>query len=260
MGETVKPQFELPPFQKELDEFLAPWFEHPNTEGALLVGSYAVGLQDDRSDVDVCIILNDDSSHWGRGNVQKGKYLIEYAFFTLAGLKQMQERDLVSRKRLRTRMIATGKVYFDKHGVLARLKAEAMEKLSEPMPESSEFDLEVRKYNLWDQLDNLKSLEAKQSLGYAYAYYAALQDIIEAYALHLGIELPRPGRMWCFLNEDDFRTKYRILEFPDRDFIAAFSSAMTHPSTATLETLTKHVHEKTGGFDVDGWNLIQPVQ
>ena len=259
MNNIERRKFELPPYQKVLDEFLAPWFEHPNVEGALLTGSNAVGLQDERSDVDVCIIFNDDSRHWGRGNVQKGEFLIEYAFYTLTALKKMQMQDFTQRKRIRTRMLAIGKILFDKHGVLTKLKAEAGEKLKEPMPTISEFDLEVRKYNLWDQLDNLKSLEANNSPGYTYAYFASLQNLIETYAMYLQIELPRPGRMWQFANDASFREKYSIQDFPDKMFIDQFSEAVAQPSTVLLESLTRHVHNKTGGFDVDGWSLLRGV-
>jgi len=50
----------MEPWESALRKFLEPWKEEDLVEAALLTGSYAVGLETERSDVDVYIVLSDD--------------------------------------------------------------------------------------------------------------------------------------------------------------------------------------------------------
>lgn len=249
-----------PKYENALREFIAPWLENPEVEGVLLVGSYAVGLENSFSDIDICIVMADSVSQWTRGNSIVSGFLIEYSFYPVGYLKQLQEQDLASRKRLRTRMLATGKIIYDKNGLIKELQKEAREKIVEGLSPITKEALEIRKYYLWDQLDNLRSLAEEKSPGLAYAYFTALQEILETYAAYLGLEIPRPGRIYRFLTDIEFCKRYLITEIPDPEFIAFFESAMRNPSLKTLEQITQLVHERMGGFNINGWTITQNVK
>lgn len=99
--------------RKIIQEFLIPWKQHKHVLGALLVGSYAVGLETPQSDIDICIIFEDKIRYWERGDIIISGFIVEYACYSRFYLKQLQKRDLKEGKRLRTRMLATGKILFD---------------------------------------------------------------------------------------------------------------------------------------------------
>lgn len=246
-------------YKRVLKEFLAECLEHPNVEGVILVGSYAIGLQNSRSDIDVCIITTDEVSYWKRGNIVKSGFIIEYSFYPVSYLKKLQAQDLITKKRLRTRMFATGKILFDKNGTIKDLQIQAQADLKEELPQSSNEEIEIKKYYLWDQLDNLHSLAEEKSPGFTYAYYTGLQEIIEVYANYLGLELPRAGRMHRFITDSKFRKRYKIIEIPDKEFAALFELAMQKPILENLRKLTELVHSRMGGFIIDGWTVSGPT-
>lgn len=61
-----------------LDKFIAPYLNDEEVEAILLVGSYAVNNQNQYSDIDIYIILNDNAEYRERGNKKVDNYLIEY--------------------------------------------------------------------------------------------------------------------------------------------------------------------------------------
>lgn len=247
-------------YKKAIKDFLIFWQNKKNVRGAFLVGSYAAGLETSRSDIDICIILKDNVGHWRRGNTIVLGFLIEYALYSEPYFEMLQRQDLLEGKRLRTRMIATGHIIFDKDGSLKQFQKKARRLLARKMPRLNKEQVELRKYYLWDQLDNLKDLAEREVPGFEYAYFAALQEIIAFYAAFLRIEIPRPARIHRFITDEDFRSRYDINEIPDTVFTGLFEKAMHGPSLKMIEQITEHVYEKTGGFSINGWYLQGDVQ
>lgn len=235
--------------------FLEPWKKRKNVLGALLVGSYAVGMETPGSDIDICIILTDDSRYWERGNVVISGFLVEYAIYPRSYLTSLQKRDLNDKKRLRTRMLATGKILFDRIGAIKRLQTQAHSLIEKELPKQNQKAVELRKYMLWDQLDNLQEVKRLQWEGFAYAYYSALQSVLEFYADFLRVEIPRPTCIFRFLNSRNFQNRYCINVIRDKKFSRLFVDAMRRQSLKTLETLTAHVLSQAGGFAIDGWKI-----
>ena len=242
-------------YEKAIEAFLRPRKRNKHVIGTLLVGSYATGLETPLSDIDVCMVLENGVRRWERGNVMVSDFLVEYAAYPIAYIKYLQERDLRERMRLRTRMLATGIILFDKNGVVRRLQKEARVLLKRKLPPQYTETTEIHKYLLWDQLNNLRDLRRQRARGFAYAYYAALQNLLNFYASYLRIEVPRPNRIHCFFSDAEFRARYGIRAFPDAMFSKLFERAMRWPSLPILTRLTARVHKRMGGFSINGWKL-----
>lgn len=238
-----------------IKEFLVPWKKNREVLGALLVGSYAAGLQTPRSDIDICIILANTVKYWKRGDVMISNFLVEYAAYPISYLKEIQAKDLKGRKRLRTRMLATGKILFDKTGAIRKLKKRSKKLIKKKLPRQNAEVTELNKYYLWDQLDNLCELARKHAVGFEYAYHTGLQNIIEFYADFLGLEIPRPTRIHSFITNSDFRKRYCIARIPDKVFTKLFAEALSKRSLQKFEELTVHVQKQMGGFCINGWHL-----
>lgn len=248
-------------FKKAIDEFLSDWRNRDDVLGILLVGSYATGLQNFQSDVDICIILNNTAKYWKRGNVIISDFLIEYAVYPIYYFRQIQKNDMVQGKRLRTRMLATGQVLFDNsRGVILKLQDEARTCIRQKLPQESAQMTELHKYYLWDQLDNLRYLSKIKSPEFHYAYYSALQNLIESYVAFLRVEIPRPNNVRRFLTDEDFQKRYALDPIPDTVFSKSFEKAMCEPSLEYLEQLTNHVHECMGGFNINKWTLSGKIR
>ena len=92
-------------------------------------------------------------------------------------------------------------------GILADIK--------EKFPKQSRESIELNKYSLWDQLDNLQDQKNQDKSDFVYAYYACLQNILAYYSTFLGFEIPRPARVGIFMRSGYFRKKYNIAKIPD---------------------------------------------
>lgn len=237
------------------EKFLAPWRKNKDVLGAMLVGSYAVGLETPQSDIDLCIILKDGVRYWKRGDVLISGFIVEYAFYPRRYLKKLQEKDLKEGKRLRTRMLATGKILFDTKEIVKQIQVEARKLINRKLAPLQAEEVELRKYYLWDQLDNLRSLMEQHANGFVYTYYACLYEILAFYSAFLRTEIPRPARIHRFLTEEEFRKHYNIAPLPDTVFVGLFEKAMHKPSLQIVERLTSYVYENTGGFSINGWTL-----
>ncbi|CAI1493212.1 DNA polymerase beta domain protein region [Thermococcus nautili] len=243
------------PWEVALGKFLKPWEENEVVEAAILTGSYALGLQTPRSDVDVYVILSDDVGWRERGNVFVDGFLIEYFANPVRAIRRYFEEELVQNSRSTARIILTGKVLFDKAGIVETLRAEAEEYMRKPFPKPDPLKVELAKYFLWDALDSLKNAEERGNPDYAYLYHLTLKRALESYARFLGTEIPPADKVYRLFSDKAFRRAYLFPNFPDDEFVALFLRAMKEVKTENAEVLVNHVLEKMGGFSIDGWRL-----
>ena len=115
-----------------LNEFVRGWKEKDFVEAALLTGSYAIGLQTPRSDVDVYIILSDKVDWRERGDVLVDGFLIEYFANPIRQIRWYFENEHSRNKRNTARMFLIGQVLFDKTGIIGALRIEAEGYMSKP--------------------------------------------------------------------------------------------------------------------------------
>ncbi|WP_461862851.1 nucleotidyltransferase domain-containing protein [Thermococcus sp.] len=247
-------------WMQALERFIGEWRERDFVEAALLTGSYAVGLETERSDVDVYIILSDDVGWRERGNVLVDGVLIEYFANPPKQIRRYFEEEFASYSRSTARIIAMGKVLFDKTGIAEDFKAEAFEYLRKPFERPDTTWVELSKYFLWDHLDSLKDAEERSDPSFSYLYYMALSRTLEVYSKFLGVEIPPASKVYRLFRNENFRRAYMFEEFPDGEFVELFLSALRECRAENLERVIEHVLEKMGGFSIDGWKLRTPVK
>ncbi|NJE53893.1 nucleotidyltransferase domain-containing protein [Thermococcus sp. 21S9] len=248
------------PWEVALRKFLKSWEESEVVEAAILTGSYALGLQTPRSDMDVYIILSDDADWRERGNVLIDGVLIEYFANPVRAVRRYFEEELVHNSRATARIILTGKVLFDKTGIIEALQAEVEEYMRKPFPKPEPVKVELAKYVLWDAIDSLKDAEERGDPSYPYLYHLALKRALESYARFLRVEAPPASKVHRLFSDEAFRRAYLFPDFPDDDFVALFLRAMEDVKTENVEALVNHVLERMGGFSIDGWKFRTPVK
>ncbi|WP_457752769.1 nucleotidyltransferase domain-containing protein [Thermococcus sp.] len=242
-------------WQSALDKFLKDWKDKDFVEAALLTGSYAIGLQTKYSDVDVYIVLSDNVDWRERGNLVIDGVLIEYFANPVKQIKYYFEKEFKQNKRSTARIITIGKVLFDKTGIAEELKREALEYMKKPFEKPDEIWVEIAKYLLWDMLDSLKDAEERNDPSFSYLYHLTLNKALEIYSKFLCVESPPASKVYRFFTDEKFRKAYMFREFPDREFVKLFLSAMKSKELRDLELIIEHVFDKMGGFNINGWQL-----
>ena len=242
-------------WKRALEKFTGEWSERDFVEAALLTGSYALGLQTPRSDVDVYIILSDNVNWRERGDVLVDGFLIEYFANPVRQVRWYFEDEHSRNKRNTARIILIGKVLFDKTGIIEILRTEAKKYMEKPFPEPDPVKVELAKYVLWDALNSLKESGEMQAPGYTYLYQLTLKEALESYARFLRTEIPPASKVYRLFSDETFRKAYLFPDFPDAEFVALFLRAMEEVRTENAGALINHVLEKMGGFNIDGWKL-----
>ncbi len=246
-------------WKRALEKFIGEWREKDFVEAALLTGSYAIGLQTERSDVDIYIILSDDVDWRERGNAVVDGFLIEYFANPVRAIRSYFEEELSRNSRSTARIIAIGEVLFDKSGMTKSLKEEAEKYLVKPFPKPGVEKIELAKYFLWDALHSLKDAEEKGDSSHAYLCYLALNRALEVYLKFLGVEIPPASNVYRLFSDETFRRAYIYPDFPDEEFVSLFLRSMEDAKTENAEALISHVLERMGGFSIDGWRLRMEV-
>lgn len=248
-----------PHWESALEKFLKPWRRKPEVVAALAVGSRVQGTSTPNSDIDVHIILKPGVKWRQRGNCYVDGFLIEYFSNPVEQLKVYREADRQSFRRADARMFALGRIVFDKDGILRRLQASATRELTVPFRKLAPAELEMAKYGLWDDLDNLRDLVSAESGWYRYAHHLLLARALESYRRYLGAETGAPAKLERFFTDKSFRRGYAIPDFPDPEFVRLFGSAVRDETFRRIERLVRHVLRRMGGFEIDGWKLRSPV-
>ncbi|TSC85832.1 MAG: nucleotidyltransferase domain-containing protein [Parcubacteria group bacterium Gr01-1014_8] len=247
-------------FKKPLNEFLKGWEGREGYLGAMVCGSYGAGLQNKFSDIDVYVILSEKTDWKERGDKKFGDFLVEYNAHPIPYIRDLIEQDKKAGKRHCCRKVATGLILSDPTGQIRALQDDAKKQMLESLPRNSDPEwVEMSKYYMWDQIDNLRDMAERRDPGFAYAYFAGVVNIVDYFSKFLGAEVPRPVRAYQFFSSEDFRRSYSIDSFPDQPFAELVLECMKGAEISRVNTLTEYVTEKMGGLNIDGWTLQTPL-
>lgn len=263
LGPAVTRRGGLADWQRALDLFLEDWRERPEVVGAVLFGSHVHGTANESSDVDVHIVLSNETPWRERGNRIVDGVLVEYFATPERVYRALHEAGLQRNWAGVARMFAHGQVLFDKTGAVARIRRWARRELSRRLRSSSRAEREMAMYTLWDGLEGARDLVRQRSPGFWHYYHQVLQRSIDQYGRAIGAESVAPVRTWQYFTSEKYRRAYRISPFPDRRFSALAAACMRtrvpRVAVARLSRLVEHVHQELGGFSIDGWRLRTPA-
>ena len=247
-----------------LQEFLEGWKNKKEVTGVLVCGSYVTGNPSKHSDIDVHIILS-DKVHWReRGNKIVNGFLIEYFANPSKGIPKYFKGDYEENSRCSPTQFLTGQILFDKRGKLKLLKNEARKWADKAFKKQNRTNVELQKYHLWDNLDNLQDNYEQNSKDFYYIYHNFLSEVIEIYAKYLKQNTFSIHKTLVFLTRHSVLKKYLAEEFPDKKFVKLFTKALIENNKKQMifqyEKLTKYVLTKMGGFNIDGWKIRTSVK
>jgi hypothetical protein len=246
-----------------LTEFLKDWKVRNEVVGAMVFGSYITGSPSKRSDIDVHIILSDDVDWRERGNKISNGYLIEYFANPPKQIRGYFQEDLHDHNTMSMVQFITGKTLFDNNGVIHELKVEAADLINNRQDGLDEAEVELKKYAIWDDMDNLKDCFEQQRADFNFTYHNSLFRLVTAYCTFLKLENVPYYQIHSYLSKSAYLDKYLKQSFPDEQFKQTFLNAIQEVDRNKMmeryEQLSQHVLNQMGGFEIDGWKLRSPI-
>ena len=250
-------------WEKAVEKFIGKWERNKEVIGALVCGSFVTGNPTKHSDIDLHIILSDKVTWCERGNVIIDGFLIEYFCNSSKQIKKYFEEDYKEGTDMSFNQFLTGKIIFDKKDRIKDLKKIARKFKNKSFIKLDKTSIELQKYELWDNLDNTIDNSKKNSIDFYFIYYFTLKKIYNTYTKHLQYPFTSVDKTYMTLKSKEARTKYLMKDFPDKKFIKLFTNAIKKSRKSimlnNLKLLTKHVHNKMGGFKINGWKLRTSV-
>lgn len=230
--------------------------------GILACGSYIVGHPSAHSDLDVHIILEDSVDYRERGNKFVDGLLIEYFSNSPSQIRKYFRDDYTNMRTNSWVQFITGTIIFDKYGIVQQLKGEAKEFFDRGFSNvDASIDL-LKKYELWDMLDNLQDAFENDRLDFDFIYYTNLNQLIATYMRFVKLPYDRKTILGN-ITSNIVRAKYLLSKLP-HEFIsnsiqACILADSKNKKMDSYQKLTNQVMDLCGGFNIDGFKFKSPI-
>lgn len=216
----------MKPWKDALNKFLASWKEQKDVTGAIVCGSFITGVPAERSDIDLHIILSDEADWRERGNQYIDGLLIEYFVNPPRQIRRYFAEDYSDHSTMSMVQFITGRVIFDNHGIIEQLKLEANHWKDKKYEHLDDSMIEIKKYRLWDSLDNLLDCYETGRADFAFVYQHSLVLLFNDYCSLLNIEQIPYYQISRYLSDPSYLSKYLKTPFPDQIFSNMFLMAI----------------------------------
>ncbi|MGM5481135.1 MAG: nucleotidyltransferase domain-containing protein [Nanobdellota archaeon] len=251
-------------WEASIENFLQKWKNKDNVLAAVLTGSYATGLQTKHSDINIHIILDNNTTWRERGYKTVDKHHIAYFATPFQQLIKHLDDDKQLGRNVDATAFAGGQILFDKTGVGEQLQEHAAQELKTPFPELDKQHVELLKAAIHEGFLKLQSSHADKTSGFSFAYNLYLDKILSSYARFLNTDLPHQEKIGAFLTDRSFQSRYGVNTIPDTRFKTLFKEALsTGAKTKQLDAARKlrnYTLKKMGGFDENNWKVRQQLQ
>lgn len=240
-------------WEKALYKFLEKYVHQDWFEGALLCGSYAAGNQNEFSDIDVTIIASNSLGWQEKSNCYVDGFLMEYTINPISRFEQYMEESLKEHNYTNQYLLLYGKVLYDVHGEIQKLRDKAALQVKQPFEPLSDYDKKFIKYYLWDRYDELLSL-SKKNLHTDLQYWCLVDALITAYYNFHNLAHVPHSKIEQILTDSAFAKRYHIKDMPQPDFVQklldCFRASDKEQKLAKVKELYDLVMDSDGGFDI----------
>lgn len=232
-----------------LKKFIEPYLKDEEVEAILLVGSYAVNNQNQFSDIDVYIILNDNAEYRERGNKKIDDYLIEYFINPVHLVREYLQNDKRGHGGAMANMLLKGKIIIDRHNIIPDLQKEAqIAKKIKPAKDPMKY------YACWHAFDEYLAAAYHNEL----QYYLCLKYLVECYLDNNGYCILPEQKIEKFFKDDKYRANYDIGDFPNNEFNHLVIKCFDYPNRHNLQNLYNFVIAD-GQFDIQNFALRNQI-
>jgi len=247
-------------YEKALEKFIQPWIKKKEVIGILLCGSYVTGNPTKNSDLDVQIILDDKVTWRERGNKIIDGFLIEYFANPVKMNYIYFDEDFEGNRLIQANMISTGKVIYSKDNqTISKLKKDAKKYLNKAFKKPNKTFIEIKKYHLWDLLDNLDEAYNNKEINFDFIYYNFLNEMKDIYFKAKQYHFIQAHKTERLIFDKKNQKKYLVRELEDKKFKSLFKKCLEVKSKKdkieAFKNLNRHILKELGGFNIDGWKI-----
>ncbi len=235
----------LIPHREIIDKFIKENINLKDVEAILLVGSYAVGNNNEYSDIDIYIILKEKIKYRERGNLLIDNYLIEYFMNPIPKVEEYLKKDKRGHGGSMANMLINGKLIYGNKEIIRKLRRKAHYYLNKKNKKDNQYY-----YHAWDMYDDYKACKYHKKM----PYYNALQAIIEAYLYNNDYLLLPPQKIERVFKDEEYRKNYKINKFPNNYFNKLVINCFDNPNEKNIENLYNYVMED-GNFNINNFKL-----
>lgn len=205
--------------EEALDKFIESWKSKKNIIGILLTGSYAVGLQNNYSDIDIRLIFDNTQLKTIKGLTTINNYKFSYLGRSLKGTKRKLNDEFIAKQKFEAYIFNIGKILYDKDKKVEELKDLAKMYVSTPLLKKNPIKSEIKAglYGLFNHKNHIMSLEENSPFFY-YQYFVFFQKALAFYSLYLGYEKFLDIKTEKVLSDSTYRIAYHWDDFPDQKF------------------------------------------
>ncbi len=198
-------------------------------KGILLTGSYAVGIENNKSDLDIRII-----THKGEDNLSfKGLKKINNKIISFLGRTEYEYHkkmnvEFFNQSKFEARLIYIGKTLYEEDDCLKKLKKKALFYYDQPIlkREFSENDKKEMMFPIHSMYNYLISKDEKSPF-FNLSYFSLMKLILNVYSSFLNTEkLLLETKLERLLLDIKYIEKYNLETYPDKYFLNLWIHSM----------------------------------
>jgi len=249
-------------WKKALYKFIDEYKTYDYIEGIFLSGSYAKENNTDNSDIDVCIILNDELNWRERGTRNIDGFLIEYFINPSWKIREEFEEEVnKEHSHCSINMYAFGKILYDKNGNIKILQEEAIKYYEMPF---SEIDNIKNKFNYYGCRYSYDEFVDHYNSGFKIyiMFVTTLKNLINSYLYKNGFSEMSISKMDKLFLDDEFRKKYRYKNMPNDEFCHLVKKCLLSDDRTNMYRDLTALYEyvmKDSGFNIEEFSFRSEI-
>jgi len=228
-------------------------------DAIFLTGSHVFANADEFSDIDMFIVLRDEVKYRERGNKLVNGFRIEYFANPVRQVIQTIDNDYANASLIDINMILGGILLSEENATSKKIIAYCKDKILSEIPETSDFNVIMGLYSLWDEFDELKRAYTKETQDFTMQYFRFISTVFERYSRYICSPIPGYHKMYRWLTDADYNKKYGLPEYKDLAFLDIIKQAFICSDTGTMYELAQEIYvyvsKKMGGIDIDNFVL-----
>ena len=232
---------------KAIQNFLSQYNKVENYVGSMLVGSYATNNNNEFSDVDIYIIVNDLKNEFRRGCKEVDNYWFEYFIANPAQVKNQIEHELSQNKKVTARKFTTGKILECSGNDLVDLINFSNEFILKDFSKPENNWILEKKSSVFLRLDELRCSENTHN--FYFVYFNSLMDLANIYNIFSQEELIHKTKILKIYEDPEFRNNYGMKIISDVKYIDLFIKCVNFPTYKNIEEISFYVLSKMGDFE-----------
>jgi len=208
------------------------YLQNEKVLGAVLCGSYSTRFQQQDSDIDLHVILDDSCRQLIRGTKQANGHRIEYFEKPISDLYTQADTDFKKQANHLLAIIGKGKILFDRDGSIKNLQDYVLQKYSQPLPPLSTEDAREEVATITNRIKDVKNALRNGKPEFEHIYHLTVDKIRDFYHRMKGLPAIPYAKVHRLYTEKEYREFHAKEPMPEEEFIAKYLAAIFHKGTS----------------------------